>query len=89
MAEIIHGPESLGPRVCAVTALPGHRLDLTFTNGERRAYDARGLLAYPAYRKLKDEGFFRSARVEYGSVCWPDDIDCCPDRLYADSVPLE
>lgn len=89
MTEIIHGPEPLGPRVRAVTALPGYHLELTFTNGERRAYDARGLLAFPAYRRLKDEGFFRAARVEYGSVSWPGEIDCCPDRLYADSVPLE
>ncbi len=88
MTEILHGPEPLGPRVQAVAALPGHRLALTFTNGERRLYDARGLLDYPAYRRLRDEGFFRAARAEYGTVCWPGDIDCCPDRLYADSIPV-
>lgn len=89
MTELIHGAEPLGPRVRDVAALPGYQLELTFTNGERRAFDARGLLEYPVYRRLKDEGFFRTARVEYGSVCWPGDIDCCPDRLYRDSVPVK
>ena len=88
MTEMIHGSEALGPRVRSVKALPDYRLELVFTNGERRGYDARGLLDYPAYRRLKDEGFFRTAHVAYGSVCWPGDIDCCPDRLYADSVPM-
>lgn len=88
MTETIKGRESLGPRVCAVKALPDYRLDLTFTNGERRVYDVTPLLDWPAYRVLKNKALFSAARVEYGSVCWPGDLDCCPDRLYRDSVPL-
>ena len=38
---------------------------------------------------LKSDALFSAARVEYGSVCWPGDLDCCPDRLYRDSVPAE
>jgi len=88
MTEIIRGAEALGPRVRAVTAMPDYRLDLTFTNGERRIFDASPLLEWPAYRPLKNIALFTSARAEYGSVCWPGDIDCCPDRLYRDSVPV-
>ncbi len=87
MTEIIRGAEALGPRVRAVSALSGHRLDLVFTNGEHRVYDASALLEWPAYRALKDDAIFSEARAEYGSVSWPGDIDCCPDRLYRDSVP--
>lgn len=88
MTETIRGKESLGPRVCAVSTLPGHKLDLTFTNGERRVYDASELLEWPAYSALRNDALFSAARVEYGSVCWPGDIDCCPDRLYRDSTPV-
>ena len=89
MTETIRGAEALGPRVRAVTALSGHRLDLVFSNGQRRIYDASELLEWPAYRALKDDALFSAARAEYGSVCWPGDIDCCPDRLYRDSVPVD
>lgn len=86
MTEIIRGAEALGPRVRSVVALPGYRLNLTFSNGEQRIYDFAPLLEWPAYQPLKNEALFSAARVEYGSVCWPGDIDCCPDRLYRDSV---
>lgn len=89
MSEVIRGPEPLGPRVCRLNVMPGHRLDLTFTNGERRIYDASPLLEWPAYKPLRNDALFGAARVEYGSVCWPGDIDCCPDRLYRDSVALD
>lgn len=85
MSEIIYGAESLGPRVRSVKVYPGHKMELLFSNGEKRDFDATPLLAYPAYKKLKEESFFSMARVEYGTVCWPGDIDCCPDMLYQDS----
>ncbi|MBR1560047.1 MAG: DUF2442 domain-containing protein [Clostridia bacterium] len=88
MEDMIRGPEELGPRVRSVAALSGYRLDLMFSNGERRIYDAAPLLDWPAYRALKDESVFSSAHAEYGTVCWPGDVDCCPDRLYRDSVPV-
>lgn len=85
MTEILRGREPLGPRVRSVRAMPGYKLDLTFTTGERRVFDAKGLLEYPAYRRLRDEAFFLLADVAYGTVCWPGDLDCCPDRLYQES----
>lgn len=88
MTETIRGAEILGPRVRSVGVMPGHRLDLTFSNGERRVFDASPLLEWPAYKALKNDALFSAARVEYGSVCWPGDLDCCPDRLYRDSVPV-
>lgn len=88
MTEIIRGAEALGPRVRSVAVMPGHRLDLTFSNGERRIFDASPLLEWPAYQALNSDALFSAARVKFGSVCWPGDIDCCPDRLYRDSVLL-
>ena len=85
MTEILRGKEPLGPRVRSVRPLPGYKLDLIFTTGERRLFDAAGLLEYPAYRKLRNESLFMQANVEYGTVCWPGDVDCCPDRLYQES----
>ena len=85
--EYIHGKESLLPRVTAVTPLEGYKLSLTFKNGEKRTYDASALLSLPAYKSLKN--VFPAARVEFGTVTWPGDMDISPETLYLRSVPTE
>lgn len=85
-SDIAFGPEPLGPRVTAVQPLPDYKLALTFGNGEQRVFDAAPLLDYPAFKPLKDKAFFALVRAQYGTVCWPGDIDYCPDTLYQQSA---
>lgn len=84
MTEFVFG-EALGPRVRRVVPLPDYQLQLTFSNGEERLFDASALLDFPAFAPLKDKAFFNLVRADYGTVCWPGDIDYCPDTLYAQS----
>ena len=77
----------LGPRVLAVTPTEDYKLFLTFTNGERRIFDAEPLIKITAFRPLADKTFFQSVRVAYGTVLWPRGIDYCPDTLYNESAP--
>ena len=83
--SVIHGLP-LGPRVTAVAPMGGYKLLLTFNNGERRVFDARPLLSTRAYKPLENAGFFELVKVAHGSILWPNDIDYCPDTLYAESV---
>ena len=71
--------------VCAVEACAGYILNLTFNTGERRQFDMRPFLHYPVFRRLENPGFFALARVDYGTVTWPGDIDIAPETLYAGS----
>lgn len=34
------------------------------------------------FEGLKDPEVFRQARVEFGAVTWPGDIDLAPDAMY-------
>ena len=86
--EILYG-EPLGPRVVQVEPTNDHHLYITFTNGERRVFDATPLLALPAFKPLKNIEFFRRVRTGSGTILWPQDIDYCPDTLYEKSVPIE
>ena len=79
--------EPLCPRVAAVTALDEYRLDIVFTNGERRVFDASPLLTVPAFRPLQSKAFFQAVKVAYGTVSWANNIDYCPDTLYLESLP--
>ena len=75
----------MNPRVRGVQATFGHRLLLTFTNGEKGVFDCRPLLEFGVFRELQDEAYFRQARVEGGTVVWPHEQDICPDTLYLES----
>lgn len=74
--------------VNSVEAVPGFGLLLTFNSGEQRRFDMRPYLHYPVFRRLENPVFFSMARVDYGTVTWPGDIDIAPETLYERSVPL-
>jgi hypothetical protein len=86
MDNIIYG-EPLGPRVSTVLPIEDFRLLLTFNTGERRIFDAKPLFSVDVFKPLQSKLFFESVRAAYGSILWPNDIDYCPDTLYAESVP--
>ncbi|MCL2544751.1 MAG: DUF2442 domain-containing protein [Clostridia bacterium] len=86
--NLMHG-EPLGPRVAKVLPMDDYMLHLTFTNGDRRIFDAKPLLSFEAFKPLENGQLFGSVKVAYGSVLWPNDIDYCPDTLYAESKPAD
>ena len=66
-----------------------YTLLLTFADGEKKIYDARPLLKKPIYSQLNSLSFFLSAKAEYDTVVWNDDIDIAPEHLYECSKPIE
>jgi len=82
---MIYGREQLLPRVAEVEVQPEFVLLLTFNNGEKKTFDVKPLLTQTVYTPLCS--IFDSARVEYGTVVWPGDIDISPDKLYLQGIP--
>ena len=76
----------MNPRVESVTTTEDYRLIVVFTNGEKAVFDCSYLLDFGVFTELKDTSYFKQARVEYGTVTWPNEQDICPDTLYEDSV---
>lgn len=87
MSDIIKGAP-LGPRVTEVIPNDNYELILTFNNGEKRKFNAMPLLDMKVFAPLKSMAFFKSVKVAFGTVVWPQDIDYCPDTLYTQSVPM-
>ncbi|MBM3271348.1 MAG: DUF2442 domain-containing protein [Candidatus Sericytochromatia bacterium] len=77
----------MGPFVVAVAVLPDYCLQITFTNGERRVFDAKPYLDTGVFRKLRD-GRFSSVRVVNGAIEWPGEIDLSWDTVYLRGVPV-
>ena len=74
--------------VTSVTTEPGHRLLLEFENGERRRFDMAPYLEERPFCRLRETAVFDMARVEYGTVAWPGNIDIAPETLYDHSLPV-
>lgn len=74
--------------VVAVKPLPDFQLALTFVNGEHRRFDMRPLLTLKPWNRIASPQLFQRARVDYGTVVWPGEIDIAPETLYDDSTPL-
>ncbi len=75
-------------RVVTVEPKSDYRLFLQFNNGEKRLFDMRPYLQYPVFVSLNNQHIFNLAKVDYGTVTWPGDLDIAPETLYGRSVPI-
>lgn len=75
--------------VIEVKPRPDHTLVLTFEGGQVRRFDMTPLLTKKPFQPLQDRELFQQARIEYGTVTWPGDIDIAPETLFARSIPVE
>ena len=76
-------------KVVAVKANEDFSLDLKFNDDSVRRFDARPYLDLGVFNELKDIGYFKQARIAYGTVQWPHEQDISPDTLYIESRPIE
>lgn len=77
----------MNPRPVHVESIGATRLSVTFSNGEKRIFDASPYLSYPAFESLREPGYFALCQAKHGTVTWPDGTDFCPDTVYLESVP--
>ncbi len=74
--------------VTSVSPQEEHKLLLTFNTGETRCFDMKPYLKYPVFRDLKSIVIFKKAKVQYGTVTWPNEIDIAPETLYGESFDV-
>lgn len=71
----------------SVCAFKNYTMNLRFSNGEQRVFDARKLLDTPVFRPLENVTFFLQAHTDGVGVVWDDEIDVAPEYLYENSEP--
>lgn len=72
-------------RIKDIKVLEDYQILVTFDNGEKRVKDMKPYLEKGVFKKLKDEEFFKSVKLVYGTVSWGDSIDLCADSIYETS----
>jgi len=68
-------------RVLTVRYLGDHRLYLEFNNGDAGEIDLSSELDGPIFQPLRDPEVFAGARLEGGTVAWPNGADLAPEYL--------
>lgn len=72
--------------VIDVKPLQDNIMIITFSNNEKRLYDASELLSMPAFAKLSEHDIFFNPIIEHGVITWDNgNIDIAPETLYANS----
>jgi hypothetical protein len=55
---------------------------------DRSWSDVEALLRGPVFEPIRrDRELFRKLHVERGTLCWPGDVDLCPDTVLWDGPP--
>ncbi len=78
----------MNPIVKNVEPLHNYQLKISFDNGDERLFDVSPYLDKGIFTELKDESYFKSVRVVFGSVEWPQEQDFSYDTLYILGKPL-
>ena len=72
-------------RVKSVEYVDEYKLRLAFTNGKVKIVDLAYIFKGKAghyFEPLRDLERFKEVYCDYGTICWPNEADLCPDRLY-------
>lgn len=65
-----------------------YKLLITFSNGEKRVYDAQDDVRHGVFTALQNKVLFSRARIERGTVVWNDELDIAPEALYSESMGI-
>lgn len=75
--------------VINVKPMLNYMLQLEFENGEKRIFDMSPYMEKRPFIRLKQSKQFMLAKVDFGTVVWPGNIDIAPETLYHKSIPLK
>ena len=78
----------MNPIVRNIEPINNFQLKILFENGEQRLFDVSPYLDKGIFAELKDESYFKSVRVVFGSIEWPHEQDFSYDTLYVLGKPI-
>ncbi|MDR1118493.1 MAG: DUF2442 domain-containing protein [Bifidobacteriaceae bacterium] len=82
------GGQDAPPKIVAVRALDGGRLELALSTGKTRVFDVTPYLRHAVYAPLANPAVFRAVRLDHGVPTWlGGQLDFSPETLIKQSQP--
>ena len=69
------------PDVTHFEILTDHRIKVTLSNGKQGIFDVKPYLDRGIFRELSDYSYFKRARIEFGTLTWPNEQDFSPETI--------
>ena len=69
------------PDVIAFEILPDYKIKVTLSNGNKGIFDVSPYLDRGVFKELKDYSYFKRARIEFGTIIWPNEQDFSPETI--------
>ncbi len=69
------------PDVIDFEILPDYRIKVRLSNGNKGIFDVKPYLDKGIFKELKDYDYFRRARIEFGTITWPNEQDFSPETI--------
>jgi hypothetical protein len=69
------------PDVIDFEILPDYRIRVTLSNGRKGIFDVKPYLDKGVFKELKDYNYFKRARIELGTITWPNEQDFSPETI--------
>jgi len=69
------------PDVIDFEILPDYRIRVRLSNGNKGIFDVKPYLDKGIFKELKDYNYFRRARIEFGTITWPNEQDFSPETI--------
>ena len=69
------------PDVIDFEILPDYRIKVTLSNGKTGIFDVTPYLNKGIFTDLKDYAYFKRARIDFGTLVWPNEQDFSPETI--------
>lgn len=69
------------PDVIDFEILSDHRIRVILSNGKKGIFDVKPYLDRGIFQELKDYDYFNRARIEWGTITWPNEQDFSPETI--------
>ena len=73
-------------QIIAAEAISDSHVRVSFDTGDVAVFDCTPYMKEKYWSSLRQPGYFRQVKAEYGMLCWPHDIDIAPEDVWEDAI---
>lgn len=67
--------------VIEIEILADYKIKVKLSNGKSGIFDVTPYLDKGIFTELKDYNYFKRARIEFGTIVWPNEQDFSPETI--------